>query len=975
MKIIFKVFLSLKKSILMTVFSYPLPFLSKQDAALKRASNNNHKFLFAIDTPTGGKSYNSSPDIDHFLTLYQHIPIQDKHFNELIYGIHYEYYDLDFKLDKDSTFTPVQLFMWFDHMRLEWLNNYIEKRTQKFDTYDSHHFIINMDFNFLSKPNWIITTASDHTKISLHLVNRNAVFDDNTIFKRYYSSFKSYLKSFSNKHPFFNSIDFSVSSHHRLFRMTDSTKIGSTRMLKVFEDYHDTYVPKKHTFITDAINDKQINNKLVDNNILNHLFLSEQTKRSNNTVSFKIESPQVDINNNVLTKDIEKYRQLLSLFDKSRSDNYDDWIKVSFALKNANLPYDLFDEFSKRSSKYCRAECESHWKSIEPYNVENKDLKPVTLGSLHHYAKMDSPEEYKKLFRPVIDINIDFTPDHVIHDRFISDELYRQYLSTHDIVALKSNMFTGKTHSLPKIFNIFGRILIVYFRVSLGEEIYEKLKQYGFEFYSNIKGVIDLEKHNRVIIQIDSLHRVIGNTDLLILDEIESLHSHLCSSIYLDKQKESYSLFNYINKTPKIILADANLTDQTVSSFCQKKDIAKIHNTFQPFTELNTTFIHDKKDLIKRTIDLISNNKKVVIPSNSKRYCKMIQTIIKKKFPSLKICSIYREGTYTHSRDWDQYDVLIYTPTIVAGVSFDKTHFHSCCAYFINRSCNAEMSSQMLFRVRNLIDNNMIIFTNQNANTIGLPISYADIDDHTNKLIEIGHIHLQNQGLNIDQFNKKAEKNQYYKIYREFVKKRNMSYLFFDSYIKKILEAHGANITDIPIQQSFSNDNEDILFDMYEATINIKIQEATDIINATPITSDEFDIMKEERIEKTKDEQLSMTRHYLTSSYNLDYDHPLTIPIPGVEEDVIGTKWVDANLKHAKAFNNYKPLTSGTLDENMEILQSYHEQYNNKNLIEKHHDYDEMKLQPMTKKRIMKKNRNIQNDLKREKDEYYKRKV
>ena len=94
-------------------------------------------------------------------------------------------------------------------------------------------------------------------------------------------------------------------------------------------------------------------------------------------------------------------------------------------------------------------------------------------------------------------------------------------------------MFTGKTHSLPRIFNIFGCILIIYFRVSLGEEIHEKLKPHGFEFYADLKGVIDLKKHPRLIIQIDSLHRIIGNIDLLVLDETESLLSHLCSSVYL----------------------------------------------------------------------------------------------------------------------------------------------------------------------------------------------------------------------------------------------------------------------------------------------------------------------------------------------------------------------------------------------------------------------------------------------------------
>ncbi|RCH82272.1 hypothetical protein CU098_006636, partial [Rhizopus stolonifer] len=48
--------------------------------------------------------------------------------------------------------------------------------------------------------------------------------------------------------------------------------------------------------------------------------------------------------------------------------------------------------------------------------------------------------------------------------------------------------------------------------------------------------------------------------------------------------------------------------------------------------------------------------------------------------------------------NWNNYDIVGYTPTIVAGISFEKIHFDKCFAYFVNNSSPAEMSLQQLFR-------------------------------------------------------------------------------------------------------------------------------------------------------------------------------------------------------------------------------------------------------------------------------------
>ncbi|RCH83553.1 hypothetical protein CU098_003881, partial [Rhizopus stolonifer] len=59
--------------------------------------------------------------------------------------------------------------------------------------------------------------------------------------------------------------------------------------------------------------------------------------------------------------------------------------------------------------------------------------------------------------------------------------------------------------------------------------------------------------------------------------------------------------------------------------------------------------------------------------------------------------------------NWSNYDIIGYTPTIVAGISYEENYFDKIFGYFINSSSCAEMTLQQLFRVRNLNDNDINI--------------------------------------------------------------------------------------------------------------------------------------------------------------------------------------------------------------------------------------------------------------------------
>ena len=89
-------------------------------------------------------------------------------------------------------------------------------------------------------------------------------------------------------------------------------------------------------------------------------------------------------------------------------------------------------------------------------------------------------------------------------------------------------MKMGKTKALKDLVaNHFSgskaRIVVLSFRIAFSQDFNGKFPD--FELYSDLPSSITLREHAKVIIQIESLHRLdpIGGVNLLVLDEVESI--------------------------------------------------------------------------------------------------------------------------------------------------------------------------------------------------------------------------------------------------------------------------------------------------------------------------------------------------------------------------------------------------------------------------------------------------------------------
>jgi hypothetical protein len=928
--------------------------INAQKAMLDQAKDLGHTFYWCEDHKLNDskvtKVYNSAYNIPQFLIYYNSIPSDQKHCYEITKDPFYLYFDLDFKPSINipaDEFNDTSLFLWFDQIFKEFItfcfkegeicfSNIIEPSTNILANDPDYTSRINILFNLssLSHTDWVVTSASNNEKLSLHLINRNVIFRDRTLFKEFYDSFNSFLISFSN-HPFNSSFDKAVCSNFRAMRLTGSTKLGNNRVLKVSSDVHPLGIKLQHTFISDAINDPKINEKTFTQQHADYLFLYKHK----NEVSTQDEQQLKQKSNNLIEfiaadNPDEALEELLQLLSIERWDNYHDWLCIAYILKSQPTEsFFLFDKFSQLSSKYNANDCLSFWDNL---NLKERN-KPLTLATLHFFAKSDNPNAYKLYLAKHIKVKIDlpFTSDKIINEQYIPPHIYSNGFDSFDIIALKSAMKTGKTYALPITFgppskdNKFHCIIVVYFRISLSKELIAKWKHLGFILYSDIQGPIDTKKYPRIIVQIDSIHRIQGKSDLLILDEIESTFSHLCSSKNLDQQKCFNTLRNYITKTPKVLMADANLTDATVNLFSGKRNkCIKILNEYKSFDKVNAQIIHTKAALFKSIYDQLDNNKRIVIPTNSKTFSKKIYKLITEKYPDKKVLLINKDTDKDHKievAEWINYDILIFTPTILAGVSFDPQHYHVCCAYLSNKSCNAEMSSQMLFRIRNLIDNKMFIYTPNNFKNSVLPISNTDIEIHLNNKMRLGHLHNESNGLQIDAFEQRVVKTQYFKIYREFVKRNNISTMYFATYLKHILEFHGVNISETVIKVPLITSVE-LNRDFKEAGVKIKVEEAQALIDSENISVSQYIKLLDSKTEKTTDQRLSMGKHKLLTVFNRPWNDTL-------QKDT-DLYWVTKNIEHVDAYKNYKSLKDKTIDEGVEECSMNHEiQYDSESLL------------------------------------------
>ena len=590
------------------------------------------------------------------------------------------------------------------------------------DNYNDIVFDIIKDIMKVSKENYNSDIKANHfflskvddekDKVSIHITCKSLVFENYKACKQFYNKLQ--------KHP---SIDDSI---YRLtcLRMCYNKKFGKNNILKPFR-------LEQYGYTTASIpDDTKIDKKYWLNTLITNV-----DKKSDVIKYIKETEIEVHVEDKPIVNLNIELEALLFKLPMEYCNDYNKWWKVALVCYSEDN-YIVFDKWSKQSNKYNDKGNKKIWKKLKNYKG-----KKVTIGSLIYWLKennisINNTLSVKETVNKYPQTNI------IISENYKIKEINKEKLDVENIkygmnkrlFAIQSEKGTGKTTSLIKYLFKSGRkepesVLFISSRRTFGIKLLSDLSIYGFKLYSDIDEHYINEK--RVIVQLDSLMRVSKNEyDLIIVDECESLARYMTGKHFNKNNNSSLILCDLeyrIGKSKNTIIMDADLSDRCIHYYKNiiksydvidvDKDVRVLINKNKPYEKYEMKYLKFD-NWVKLILNKVNEDKKLVIPMASNNKAKDLEILLKNKYPKKNILLIHKETSdddklqrlLNVNTDWINFDVVIYTPTVCMGVSFDvPNYFDNICCYGCHNSLGAQEFCQMVHRVREPTDKTIYV--------------------------------------------------------------------------------------------------------------------------------------------------------------------------------------------------------------------------------------------------------------------------
>ena len=328
----------------------------------------------------------------------------------------------------------------------------------------------------------------------------------------------------------------------------------------------------------------------------------------------------------------------------------------------------------------------------------------------------------------------------------IYEERYMRAYEHVPTMIVKAAMGVGKTKALIDYVKSYFSdgmekkyIRFVTFRRTFSRAIKEAFPD--FTMYSSVRGPIVHNECMRLIVQVESLHRINlesspEKVDLLILDEVESVLEQFSSKLHRNISA-SFAVFEWMVRYARhVICMDANVGRRTIRMLQNLRgNLPPVFhwNKWRQSSDYTFVFTADKNCWFGHMVADLRAGKRVVVPTNSLKIAESVEDTLRAEFPD-KVIQLYSSRTDQMEKNdhfgrvgeiWGGFDVMIYTPTVSAGISFEEVHFDVIYASFTSLSCNVETCRQMLGRVRSIGDRRVVVHID--ARKQFLPTEFAEI--------------------------------------------------------------------------------------------------------------------------------------------------------------------------------------------------------------------------------------------------------
>lgn len=225
---------------------------------------------------------------------------------------------------------------------------------------------------------------------------------------------------------------------------------------------------------------------------------------------------------------------------------------------------------------------------------------------------------------------------------------------------------------------------------------------------------------------VNSLGRVRRVYDVVILDEVVSIMSSLSGALIKDthRVKVVVALKRLLAGAKYVVLADAMIEPVTVQFVRLLRGgyvtpLRFLDYTFRP-QDGHVAAVYRSEDAWKAALIVaIGSGKKVVVPCMMAYMVKALRRQVAAAFPGLAIQAYY-DGAGSNDTAkamkrinvWAKADVLIYSPVITAGCSFEAKHFDTQFFYGVSSPFTGSVQSaiQMTSRVRDIADRDIHVY-------------------------------------------------------------------------------------------------------------------------------------------------------------------------------------------------------------------------------------------------------------------------
>lgn len=548
----------------------------------------------------------------------------------------------------------------------------------------------------------IIMDASTNKKFSFHIIYVDTVFKDVMHLNSFMMDFSAWSRGKYNK-----IVDTSIYDNG-CFRCVNQSKRGKNNVL----------------CFSDKKQEKQILDTLLLHTNKQDVIIYEkkevkETKKTKAKFIVPTDLIPIEISRHFTHITKEMLLDFTAILDLKRTDDYDEWLKVAFALKceNKDEYFEIFDTFSKRSKKYDSVSVKNTWIS---YDANATKKRILTYNSIFKWSKDDNSEEYVKLCKKhklnqdieeivedTLSVNLQYLlPEKTIKDCAVSKHI-KSFLSNQysKSLLILSPYNTGKTTTLTQIVGNYKRVLFVSYRITLSNNIFGTFHELGFKLYSK-----DINA-DRLICQVDSLQRLTNlKYDLIIVDESESVLNHFSSASLKDKFGTFQYFVSLCFNAKKILALDGDLSNRTKQFIKAFGKCSMIENKLQK-DKKHFIFKNNSDDFKESITKSLKNKENICLVSMSERVVNDYFDLFSKDYKTIKYTSKTGDNDKALlcevKKIWSSYQFVIYSPSIESGVDYDIEHFDKIYIAMSANSTSQRGLCQMMNRVRKINNNNV----------------------------------------------------------------------------------------------------------------------------------------------------------------------------------------------------------------------------------------------------------------------------